>query len=358
MTANETAPADPGKPPVQDKEWISFVTSWVLLGLFLNDYTQVLGWIEIRTGWLSWVIPHLAPLVFVLGGIWVSRQQTYPDLPVLGLALLVLGLPLMTVWSGEVLHIAGCMLIMSIVFRRFPGILLFITGAALSLVLVLWCLEHELEKYWDFSDRTYTAFWSFDGWLRALIFDGHYAILGWLGFGLLGIWIGRLDLHNPGRRVQLLMMGIGLYWIAGRLGWMFRPFDTQFYGTGLEGRELYYLLRAHPVFPGPMYFLRETGASLAILGLLISFFHVPGKKYLGKFMTLQGESPLSAYTFHILAGLSAIKWISPSTPTEMAGYALGIWTMTCLLLWAWNQKYTSGPIESLMQRMFADHPER
>lgn len=54
----------------------------------------------------------------------------------------------------------------------------------------------------------YVDFWTIQGFLRNLFFNGYHPIFPWFSFFLIGMIIGRLDLHNKKIRERLLLLGI------------------------------------------------------------------------------------------------------------------------------------------------------
>ncbi|MGQ4669613.1 heparan-alpha-glucosaminide N-acetyltransferase domain-containing protein [Bacillus toyonensis] len=54
----------------------------------------------------------------------------------------------------------------------------------------------------------YVDFWTVNGFLRNLFFNGYHPFFPWFSFFLIGMIIGRLDLHNKRIRDRLLLLGI------------------------------------------------------------------------------------------------------------------------------------------------------
>lgn len=54
----------------------------------------------------------------------------------------------------------------------------------------------------------YVDFWTVNGFLRNLFFNGYHPFFPWFSFFLIGMIIGRLDLHNKKIRDRLLLLGI------------------------------------------------------------------------------------------------------------------------------------------------------
>ena len=49
----------------------------------------------------------------------------------------------------------------------------------------------------------YVDFWTIKGFLRNLFFNGYHPIFPWFSFFLIGMLIGRLDLHNKNKKITL-----------------------------------------------------------------------------------------------------------------------------------------------------------
>ena len=66
----------------------------------------------------------------------------------------------------------------------------------------------DYESGWNFEELTYSGFWTIDGFIRNLFFNGFHPVFPWLGFFLLGMLISRALLKK--RQVQIKMISWGL----------------------------------------------------------------------------------------------------------------------------------------------------
>ncbi len=122
--------------------------------------------------------------------------------------LLVLGLLNMQIFDADILHYyAFYFLIGSLMLPfRIRSLLLAIMFLVTLSVLLILVLDYD--EGWVWSEFRYTDFWTPEGFIRNLFFNGWHPIIPWAAYLLWGIVLSRCDL--AALRTQRWLVGCGL----------------------------------------------------------------------------------------------------------------------------------------------------
>ena len=122
--------------------------------------------------------------------------------------LLILGLLNMLIFVGDILHYYAFYFLFGVLLLPLSNRMLIGIVLLLNLVFVAMMLSFNYAAGWNFEELTYSGFWTIDGFIRNLFFNGFHPIAPWLGFLLFGIILSRISLIE--RTVQLKMIIWGL----------------------------------------------------------------------------------------------------------------------------------------------------
>jgi uncharacterized protein len=122
-----------------------------------------------------------------------------------GLLLITIGLVFTPIWEADILHFYGFyFLIAAAIFTVNNKSLLFIS-AIIMLIFPALMLFLNYEQNWNWSTLTYENFWSFDGMIRHIVFNGFHPVFPWAAFLIFGVWLGRQDLSQSLIRKNCLL---------------------------------------------------------------------------------------------------------------------------------------------------------
>ncbi len=178
-----------------------------------------------------------------------------------------------------------------------------------------------------------------------LLVTGHYPVLVWFGYTLLGLGVGRLALGE--RRVQLLLLAVGaalaaVGYTAGALASSLLVRDPAIAGS-LQSlfAEPFELLSAGPHSDSTFEAIGSSGFALAVLALCL-LATGPLRLVLTP-VAATGALALTAYTAHIVVLwlLGVEFWLVHRGPGQYLAYALPI-VAFCTLWWLLLGK---GPLE-------------
>ncbi|MEH6945439.1 DUF418 domain-containing protein, partial [Bacillus sp. JJ722] len=211
-------------------EGLDFARALAMFGMLIVNYTVIMGAEGNGPDWLVWfteLFQGRASATFVmLAGIGVSLMtrkarngalsyvrenrvtlwKRSAFLFILGLLLYVVG------WTGDILHYYGVyMLIASFLIMASTKLIVILSSIFLVISQILqvtldymngWHPEQPFMEYLDF--------WTIEGFIRNLLFNGYHPVFPWICFFLLGMILGRLDLSKKVVRNKMLSLSLFL----------------------------------------------------------------------------------------------------------------------------------------------------
>ena len=187
-----------------------------------------------------------------------------------------------------------------------------------------------------------------------IFFDGIHPVLPWIAFVLLGMWIGRRDLRDPGTRRRLMLAG-ALVWVSAEL-----------LAAGLEALavveswppELVAILTTG-WSPDPLYVVAASGTSALAIGLCQELVERAGADRLRALISA-GQLSLSLYILHALVGVGIPRWLmdlEDATPWRpLMLWWLGFCVLAVLAAYAWRRRFSRGPLEWIMRKLCGRTP--
>ena len=126
----------------------------------------------------------------VLAGIGLGlssfkkESQTVNTIVKRSIFLLILGLLNMTIFEGDILHYYAFYFLFGIFLLPFSNRVLISVIGILNIGFFGMVLFIDYESGWNFEELTYSGFWTIDGFIRNLFFNGFHPVFPWLGFFL------------------------------------------------------------------------------------------------------------------------------------------------------------------------------
>lgn len=189
-----------------------------------------------------------------------------------------------------------------------------------------------------------------------IFIDGSYTVFPWLGFLIMGMWVGRQDFSNPVKRMKILFTSLFLF---GFLEVSARQLSKLIEGRGYASDEtIFYTFIHAEAFPASTLFVFSAGAvALMVISLCMWIRPRLFESELVKALTATGQLSLTIYIVHILIGYSILQmWKSHSS----ADIDAGLWVFICGLLfciavtpmaYVWCRHFQRGPLEGIMRRL-------
>ena len=273
-----------------------------------------------------------------------------------GLLLVVLGLAFTPIWPADILHFYGFyFLVAAWVFpcshRSLLGLVVVIAYAFPVLMFVV-----DYGKGWDWNTLEYHGFWTLDGMVRHILFNGFHPVIPWCSYLLFGLWLGRQDLSAGVQRTRLFVTAFVL-WLATEsvFNWFrhvfFNPVDWD-----MSAEDIGFLFSTEIIPPMPQYLL--AAGSMAVMVIIACLFiseRFAGNRCL-QALYQTGQLALTLYVLHVLLGMGLME-----AAGMLGGQSIGVsllWSLGyCIFAVAfsvlWFRYFKQGPLEWGFRRLVA-----
>ncbi|CUH42158.1 DUF418 domain-containing protein [Ruegeria atlantica] len=298
-----------------------------------NDWASIL--IDLLEG-------RAAALFVILAGIGIGLSSVSASVLLRrAVFLFVLGLINMTVFDADILHFYAVYFVVGAVFLTAQTRALWLGSVGVVALAVLAVMIFNYDLGWDWETLTYTDLWTLPGFLRNLLFNGWHPVFPWAAFLLIGMAIGRSELHTICIQHRLIMWGFGAA--------VFALFPQML----AADPDLVIYLGTASIPPGPFYIIAGTGSACVVIGLLLKLWPKIEKLRISPALTAPGRQSLTLYVVHILIGMGILEEAgllngSLNAP-QIAGYAVAFCAASSIFALLWSRKFKRGPLEALMR---------
>jgi len=270
------------------------------------------------------------------------------------LFLFIVGLSYIVIWPADILHFYGIYMLVILLLLASNEKTILISAITLILLYPLLFAIWNYETGWNFDALEYLDFWTFNGFLRNLFFNGFHPVIPWTSFMLLGFWFGKQDL-NSDRFIKKAFWVSSLAFIVIQI---LSRLSISFLSEGNEqtASELSGIIGTNPMPPLPIYMFNGIAISISIISVCI----IIGKRFSTNKILLAlnktGQLALTFYVAHVIIGMGIIEAINPKKlgnyPIEFSvAYALAFSFLCVLFATYWLKKRKNGPIEWIMKKI-------
>lgn len=273
-----------------------------------------------------------------------------------GLLLIVIGLIYTPIWPADILHFYGFyFLIAAVLFNANDKILL---RSSFIIMLAFPCLMlfFDYEKNWHWLTLTYENFWTFDGMLRHIVFNGFHPIFPWAAFLVFGMWLARQDLSNKLFRAKLLKYALFILIITESLFYYIRVMLGDGSALALKSEEVAFIFSTAIIPPLPQYVISATSSAVIILIGCLIFSEKFSNTKLHEWLAKTGQMSLTLYVAHVFLGMGVLEsfgWLTEQT------IELALFSAFLFCLWAivfsvfWLNYFKTGPLEWMFRKLSA-----
>lgn len=344
--------------------------AYAIFGMFIVNFNFCFGTLGAKEGFgafLNLFVGNSTSIFIILAGMglaFMTNRTEYSLEEKKKLKSIVLkrswfffalGVLLYSWWPGDILHFYGAYMHLAAFMLFVPKrYYLWVAGVAIVIFHVL-LFVIPIETSWDFDTTKYADFWTIKGFLRNSLYNGWNAFFPWVGYFMLGMWLGRLNWYD--KKVQKKVFFTGLFFFV--LFEIIRIFARN--GFFSEATTQYIMSE---YFPPYLPFMAIT-ASFALM--VISFCMFIGEKYplhkLLNYLALTGKMTLTHYVMHLSVGVILLSQISGLTYTgywrrESAMSAISVFSFAfiffifCVIFSVlWSKYFKNGPIESILRKI-------
>lgn len=272
------------------------------------------------------------------------------------LFLLVVGYSWQAYWDGDILHYYAFYLAIGVAFLRLKAWWLWLAAASSIGIWVLLFREFNYGAGWQWLTLSYQDFWTLEGQLRNLFFNGWHPLFPWLAFLFVGMALAKISIHQP--RVRRIALGgsaavyAGAYFLSESLVQIpdERHWTVQL-ARWFEAPEAFWALASIP--PGPLY---VTSAAAAATFLIAACLELTANARVARLLTplvRTGQLALSIYLLHVVFLNLAVKPFQDDHADqrlELAAVATLIFCVASVLFATiWKSRFRIGPLEWVMR---------
>lgn len=265
-----------------------------------------------------------------------------------GAFLLLLGLLNYLAFDADILHYYGVYFIFGALMLNLSNRALLSTMIAINIISSLLIISLDYEAGWNWSDQSYSGFWTIEGFTRNLFFNGWHPVFPWLSYLLFGIVLSRFSLSHIASQQRLIIIGLILM-IATKLSSLLL---SKLVST--IDPQLVQLVTTSAIPPMPLYILSGLGSACFTIGLCLSIQRTFANSSLLKYFNSAGRQSLTLYLAHIfiaMASFEALGWFAALSTVQALLCADIFCAIMVLYAVTWSRFFKRGPAEALMRRI-------
>lgn len=349
---------------------IDVARAFAIIGMILVNFKMIFG----QQG-NSWLIDFTAlfegkaaALFVVLAGVGIAfmtntavknndevkLRQARIKIFKRALLLFIIGLSYIMIWPADILHFYGIYMLLTILFLKgkTSHIIIGITSCLLVYPILMFWIDYDTG--WNFNDFTYLDFWTINGFIRNLFYNGFHPVIPWTAFMLLGLWFGRQDLTND-KFIKRTFI-ISLFSAIGMQ--FFSKFLIYFLSGGNETiiTELVPVLGTSPMPPLPIYLFSSSSIALCIICSCIWFAKRIHNSFVIMVLKSTGQLALTFYVAHIIIGVGAVELLSTNVlgmfSIEFSVIYAIVFSILCMVFAiVWLRYKKQGPLEWILRKL-------
>lgn len=265
-------------------------------------------------------------------------------LAIAGAGLLLIG------WNADILHYYAAFLLLASLLITVSDRMLAVMAAAVVLISSMLLLLFDYSRGWDAGFHVYTDFWTAAGFARNLFFNGFHPLFPWLGFFLIGMWMGRKRWFGQETRGRLLRVSlcavIGLELLSYAL--------IHWLPTGLDTESAQYLFGTKPMPPNLFYMLSASCSAFAVIAACLYLVERSEGNPLTRVLISTGQLSLSHYIGHVVIGpglLEAVGYLENGRLSFAVLYSCGYFAAAMIFSAIWRKRQRHGPVELLLRKV-------
>ena len=343
-----------------------------IFGMVLVNFKIVMGASDNGPNWLIWMVGlfegRAAATFVILAGVGLSlisrRVRLENDSQGIirnrktllnrALFLFVVGLLYTPLWPADILHFYGIYIAIGAYLLTASDRKLWRWAISFSLIFVILFLTFNYEAGWNWITLEYADFWTFQGMIRHLFFNGFHPVFPWAAFLFVGMWLGRQDIHaNPKLARKILVGGLAITALTELAsGFAIRGFTSL--ETSIDAELLRFLFGTDPMPPMPQYMLSAGGTALVVIVLCVWLADRFSRAGWLKPLVSTGQLALTHYVAHIVLGMGILEMLG-LLENQSLGFSVTSSILFCVAAvvfsYFWRKRFRRGPLEWVMRKV-------
>ena len=270
------------------------------------------------------------------------------------LFLFIIGISYITILPADILHFYGIYMLIIILLLTSKERTIIISAISLIIVFPMLLPFWNYEIGWNFETLEYQGFWTINGFIRNLFFNGFHPVIPWTSFMLFGYWFGKQDLNNDKFIKKTFWISMISFISIQILSYFSISILSE--GNQESAKQLTEILGTNPMPPLPIYMFNGISIAFAIITACIIIAKHFENNIIIHALNKTGELALTFYVAHVIIGMGIIETINPSKMGEYSIefsmiYALGFSLICILFAVVWKKHKESGPLEWIMRKL-------
>jgi uncharacterized membrane protein YeiB len=207
---------------------------------------------------------------------------------------------------------------------------------------------------WNFETFEYTNFWSVNGFIRNLFYNGFHPVIPWVSFMLIGFWFGKQDLYDPKFIKKTIWISFSIFIATLLLSQSLILLLSD--GSQTTITELETIFGTSPMPPLPIYMISGSSIAIFIISLCIFIARKFEKNMLIIALNKTGQLALTFYVAHVILGMGIVQVINPE---KMGNYSIEFSVLyafifslfSVIFAIVWTKYKKSGPLEWVMRKL-------
>jgi uncharacterized protein len=344
--------------------------AYAILGMFIVNFNMVFGSYKDQSvigQFISLFSGNSSTVFVILAGMGIALMTNRSEYSIIeknklrstilkrAVFLFIIGLLLSIIWSSDILHFYGCyMIIVSfLLFSEKKYFLFFAFLSVLIFHILIFVIPYETG--WNFDKFLYKDFYTINGFIRNTLYNGWNSVFPWIGYFLLGMYLGRLNWTDFKIQLKMFLIGLTLYLTITII---------QFISHHITISEDFYLfINADYLPPFLPFILSTSGFGLMIISGFMYLGSKVGESQLAKDFAKTGQMTLTHYVSHVTLGMilfsilknkslsENVTMLQPSKPIFILLFSITYFVFSYWFSKLWIRHFKNGPLETIMRKV-------
>jgi uncharacterized membrane protein YeiB len=271
-----------------------------------------------------------------------------------GLLLVVIGLLFTPIWEADILHFYGFYFLFAAAIFMFQVKSLLWISMIIMMIFPVLMLLFNFEQNWDLETLTYKDFWSVDGMIRHIFFNGFHPVFPWAAFLTFGMWLGRQDLSLKFIRKKLFIAALITLVITECSFYYLRHMLDDIGGSAMTAEEITFLFSTSIIPPLPQYIISAGSSGVLVLITCLYLSERFSETKVIKYLYQTGQLSLTLYIAHIIVGMGFLESIG-----RLENQSIDFSLLSALIFCAggiafsvvWLKFFDVGPLEWVFRKV-------
>lgn len=271
-----------------------------------------------------------------------------------GLLLIAIGLVYIPIWEADILHFYGFYFLLAAAIFMAKDKALLLISAIITLIFPILMLFFNYEQNWNWSTLSYENFWSLDGMIRHIVFNGFHPVFPWSAFLVFGMWLGRQDLSQTLIRNRLLVGSLITLVVTECSFYLIRAILGDGSVLDMTSEEVIFLFSTSIIPPLPQYIISAGSSAVIVLVGSLYFSERFSESKINKWLYQTGQLSLTLYVAHVIIGMGILESIG-RLENQTINFSLFCASIFCIcgmvFSVVWLKFFKTGPLEWVFRKV-------